>query len=302
MVIDSNSHPVIFGEVLFDVFPDGTAVLGGAPFNVAWHLQGLGFAPLFVSRVGKDKRGDQILRQMDQWGMDSSGVTQDSVYPTGIVNVTLEAGQPSFDIARDAAYDHIGSEIVRTLYQYDYYSILYHGSLINRTAVSARTLSLLRQTAPGIFVDINLRAPWWSKDKIGELLQGINWLKLNDAELQALTNRDIENTRQIEQAARAMLDKYQWDALIVTRGAQGALLVTGEQASSVTPVKVERMVDTVGAGDGFSAVCLAGIIRGWSYAETLKRAAEFAAAICQLRGAISQDEDFYSRYRNHWML
>ncbi len=158
MVIDSNSHPVIFGEVLFDVFPDGTAVLGGAPFNVAWHLQGLGLAPLLVSRVGKDKWGDQILRKMDQWGMDSSGVTRDSVYPTGMVSVSLDAGQPSFDIVQDVAYDNISPDIVRSLYQHDYYSILYHGSLINRTAVSARTLSLLRQTAPGIFVDINLRS------------------------------------------------------------------------------------------------------------------------------------------------
>ncbi len=139
-------------------------------------------------------------------------------------------------------------------------------------------------------------------DNINELLQGINWLKLNDVELQALTNCSIDHDQQIEQAARSMLEKYHWHALIVTRGAQGALLVTREQAYSVTSVKVDHMVDTVGAGDGFSAVCMAGIIKGWSYTVTLKRAAEFAAAICQQRGAISQDEDFYSLYRNYWML
>ncbi|MBA1332725.1 carbohydrate kinase, partial [Candidatus Endoriftia persephone str. Guaymas] len=51
------SHPIIFGEVLFDCFEDGSRVLGGAPFNVAWHLQALGAAPLFISRVGDDSLG-----------------------------------------------------------------------------------------------------------------------------------------------------------------------------------------------------------------------------------------------------
>jgi len=301
MVIESNSRPVIFGEVLFDVFPDGTAVLGGAPFNVAWHLQGLGLAPLFISRIGSDKRGDQILRRMDQWGMDTSGMVQDAKYPTGVVNVTLIDGQPTFDIVQDVAYDHIDSRLVRTLYQNNNYSILYHGSLISRTSTSAQTLSILRQTAPAIFVDINLRAPWWSADKIHELLVGINWLKLNDTELQALTGCNIDVEQEIEQAARTLLQKHAWQAVIVTRGAKGAMLFTAEHTHSVSPIKIRRMVDTVGAGDGFSAVSLAGLIKDWSYTTTLERAAEFAAEICQQRGAISQDEEFYRRYQNRWM-
>jgi fructokinase len=90
--------------------------------------------------------------------------------------------------------------------------------------------------------------------------------------------------------------------VIVTRGAKGAILFTPENTHSVSPIKIRRLVDTVGAGDGFSAVCLAGLIKDWSYPTTLKRAAEFAAEICQQRGAISQDEEFYNRYQNRWML
>ena len=68
------NRPIIFGEVLFDCFPDGSRVLGGAPFNVAWHLQAFGAEPLFVSRVGNDPMGRKIRDAMLQWGMDTSGL------------------------------------------------------------------------------------------------------------------------------------------------------------------------------------------------------------------------------------
>lgn len=78
----------LFGEVLFDHFPDGKQVLGGAPFNVAWHLQALGQAPLFISRVGTDPEGEQIRRSMDDWGMDLGGLQTDPALPTGRVSVS----------------------------------------------------------------------------------------------------------------------------------------------------------------------------------------------------------------------
>jgi len=263
--LSGSQRPVIFGEVLFDLFPDGTAVLGGAPFNVAWHLQGLGLSPLFISRVGQDKLGDRILRSMDEWAMDTSAVFQDPEHPTGRVQVSLQNEQPSFDIVQNVAYDHIETAMVRRLYANSTYAMLYHGSLIYRMPTSAQSLSLLRQMAPSIFVDINLRAPWWSKEQINELLQGINWLKLNEMELQTLTGGAVDENQLIEQNARAIYEKYNLQALIVTRGAEGAMLMTAGKTLNVAPVEVDRLVDTVGAGDGFSAVWLAGLLRGWSY-------------------------------------
>ena len=59
--------PAIFGEVLFDCFEDGSRVLGGAPFNVAWHLQAFGCKPLLISRVGDDPMGKLIRETMLQW-------------------------------------------------------------------------------------------------------------------------------------------------------------------------------------------------------------------------------------------
>ncbi|MGD8546496.1 MAG: carbohydrate kinase [Thiohalophilus sp.] len=295
-------RPVIYGEVLFDIFPDGTAVLGGAPFNVAWHLQGFGLEPLFVSRVGQDKLGDQILNKMDDWGMDTYAVTQDPDAETGQVKITLQDGQPEFDILPDVAFDHIPATGLEKLYNNQSYGTLYHGSLIYRMPKSADSLRLLRKAAPSIFVDINLRAPWWGKSQLEELIQGINWLKINDSELQEITGKSIENDQEVEQSARDMLKQYNLEAIIITRGAKGASLITAENTRHVAPAKIKRLVDTVGAGDGFSSVWLTGILKGWPEELILERAVAFAAAICQLRGAVSQDKEFYRQYRNLWNL
>ncbi|MFP3874139.1 MAG: carbohydrate kinase family protein [Thiohalophilus sp.] len=295
-------RPVVFGEVLYDIFPDGTEVLGGAPFNVAWHLQGLGLAPLFISRVGHDRLGDRILRAMDDWGMDTSAVFQDPDHPTGQVQVSLENGQPDFDIVPDVAYDHVMPDMVKNLYDHAAYGTLYHGSLSARMPESAQTLSLLRQRAPSIFMDSNLRVPWWNRTQLAELLQGINWIKLNENELAMLSGCQTDDKQSIEDATRGMLEHYGWQAAIVTRGNEGALLVNPEGTRQVAPVEVGRLVDTVGAGDGFSAVWLAGLLRDWSDEVKLQRAVEFASAICRLRGAINQDEAFYRYYRYLWTL
>ena len=118
-----SDRPVIFGEVLFDRFPDGTSVLGGAPFNVAWHLKALGLGPLFVTRVGKDRLGGRILAAMEAWGMDTRGVQEDPDHPTGTVEVWVENGEPSYEIAMPSAWDLIDAEKLPAA---DDPGILYH--------------------------------------------------------------------------------------------------------------------------------------------------------------------------------
>ena len=89
MINSEAKRPVIFGEVLFDRFPDGSAVLGGAPFNVAWNLQAFGQAPLLISRVGQDALGEQIRETMTDWSMDTSCLQSDMSHPTGIVDISF---------------------------------------------------------------------------------------------------------------------------------------------------------------------------------------------------------------------
>ena len=103
------SPPMVFGEVLFDCFPDGREVLGGAPFNIAWNLQAFGLSPLFISRVGDDNLGCHIQKKMVSWGMDTRGLQLDQRHPTGKVQIELTEGEPRFTILPDQAYDYIST-------------------------------------------------------------------------------------------------------------------------------------------------------------------------------------------------
>jgi len=296
-----SGRPIIFGEVLFDQFEDGAAVLGGAPFNVAWHLQGLGLAPLFISRVGSDAYGRRVMGMMQDWGMDVGGLQVDDEYPTGTVQVKLCEGQPEFTILPDQAYDHIERDAALHAAGGEPCSLIYHGSLVARAAVSQQTLqALCADTMLPKFVDINLRAPWWNAAQVRDLLHNTTWVKFNDAELAALSGREQIPQAELADAAAAFRRQYNLELLIVTLGDQGAFMVTPTTVVNGAPVQAVKLMDTVGAGDSFSAVTILGLIQGWPLERILDRALEFAAAVCGIRGATTDRRDFYRTYLEKW--
>lgn len=272
-------RPILFGEVLFDVFPDGRAVLGGAPFNVAWHLKGLGLDPLLISRVGEDREGDEILKAMDDFGMDISGIQRDPRHPTGCVKVSVDdGGRPAFAIPPAQAFDFIDPGDFPALPSR---GLLYHGTLAVRSPSSERALRALRGRRYPVLVDVNLRAPWWEKTKVEGMLDGAQWVKANGEEMEALGY-----------SPEAMMARFGLALLAVTHGEEGAVLVTPEGSCEGKAIPT-RLVDTVGAGDAFSAMLILGLLEGWVPREMLDRALAFSSRVCALRGAVG-DKGFYS--------
>jgi fructokinase len=288
-------RPLIFGEVLFDRFPDGSTVLGGAPFNVAWNLKALGLDPLLISRVGRDDLGADILAAMRGWGLDPRGIQTDDVHPTGTVEVALEDGEPRFEIAAGRAYDFIAAEDLPPLAGA---GVLYHGSLALRTEASRLALDRLRSTAAGpILMDVNLRDPWWNPELVARWMSQASWVKLNEDELARLVPEEPDLRRR---SAR-LLGQGDLATVLVTRGAAGAYAAGREGwTCAPAPVAAPAVVDTVGAGDAFSSVIILGISRGWPVAGTLDRALAFAAGVVGLRGATTVDRAFYEGFRTDW--
>jgi fructokinase len=297
------ARPVIFGEVLFDHFPDGQRVLGGAPFNVAWHLQGFGLKPLLISRIGNDDSGTELLARMEQWGMDLRGLQFDDRHPTGKVEVRMRAGGHDFDILPDQAYDFIQSEPALQLLEGNGLGMLYMGSLVCRGAVSRASLdSLLRKLRLPIFVDINLRPPWWNLARVEGALARARWAKLNEDELQELVGRELNGEEERQAQAEILRTRFDLELVILTLGAAGADFISAGSRLHGAPVPVEELVDTVGAGDAFSAVTLLGLTHGWSRERILERSLAFASRVCAQRGATADDPDLYQRLRREWGL
>ncbi|WP_019572136.1 MULTISPECIES: PfkB family carbohydrate kinase [unclassified Thioalkalivibrio] len=289
------TEPVlVFGEALFDVFPDGQQVLGGAPFNVAWNLHQLGATACFVGGVGRDDAGAQIRSAMRAIGMDERGLYDHPSAPTGRVDIHLDRGEPSYDIVPNQAYDDVSPSWAETLP--DPPALLYHGTLALR-AGNRGLLDHLRNRARRRFVDVNLRAPWYSLEDVHTWVRGADVIKLNRDELDELMPGSTPDRRAHDLLRKAEVR----EAVIVTLGAEGAEVhpAHGDVVKAPAP-DVTGFRDAVGAGDAFASVAIIGLVQGWATPLILDRALEFAARVCTLQGATSQDAAFYHAARENW--
>lgn len=286
----SQGELCIFGEVLFDHFPDGTRVLGGAPFNVAWHLQAFGQAPSFISRVGDDAEGRSIKEAMTTWGMCTDTLQMDSNLSTGRVSVKLIDDEPSYDIVNPCAYDAIKASDTKLNCQ-----LFYYGSLALRELVSRQSVKQIMINKPGIvFVDVNLRPPWWKKEQVLDMVSGADWVKLNSDELNLLYS---------SADGASFLTDYNLKGLVLTHGEKGAeVIIADGQRVKVQPEKKVSVVDTVGAGDAFASVIILGLSKGWPLDVIVNRAQDFASELVGQRGATVSDIGFYRSFINDWEL
>ena len=301
--ISYKGRPIIFGEVLFDQFSKSRTILGGAPFNVAWHLQGFGMDPFFISRIGQDRLGKKVLESMNDWDMDIGGIQLDFSYPTGTVQVDIEAEEPRYTIMPEQAYDYIDASSALEAAGQIEPSVLYHGSLALRNTTSCKAWrELTVNTGLPIFTDINLRDPWWKLEPVRNILKEARWAKMNHLELAKVIQRNNLKEKNINAAASKLCDEYNFSLLIITLGSQGALLTSGDKTWQGEPVPVENIVDTVGAGDAFSAINIIGIIHGWEPPVILERSLEFASQILKIRGATTDNISLYNDFTRRWKM
>ena len=293
---------LVFGEILIDRFPD-REVLGGAPFNVTRHLGAFGAVPVLVSRIGQDAAGARLLQTLESSGLSTHGVQLDSIYPTGLVEVNLTPEGHQFDIVPDQAYDHIHPRLSRMTALAANPELVYFGTLAQRANSHRALRHMLRAAGGQRFFDVNLRDPWVYADRLDWSLQHADIVKANDAELERLARLlDLKETS-AEDQAEALIQRYKLRGMLVTCGAAGAWwLDESTQVTAMTSDSVVEIRDTVGAGDAFSAVFMLGLLNGWAMPLTLQRAHRFAGAICGIRGAIPEHNDFYKPFIDEWFV
>ena len=294
---------LVFGEILIDRFPD-KEVLGGAPLNVTRHLGAFGCVPVLVSRIGQDAAGARLLQTLEASGLSTHGVQLDSIYPTGMVEVNFTPDGHQFDIVADQAYDHIHPRLSRMTALAANPELVYFGTLAQRANSHRALRHMLRAAGGQRFFDVNLRDPWVYADRLEWSLQHADIVKANDAELERLARLLNLDETSPEDQAEALIRRYKLRGMLITCGAAGAWWL--DESTQVTAAtsddSVVEILDTVGAGDAFSAVFMLGLLKGWAMPVTLQRAHHFAGAICGIRGAIPEHNDFYKPFIDEWFV
>ena len=278
-------HIIGIGEVLWDLLPGGRQ-LGGAPGNFASHARSLGAQVVLVSRVGADALGREAVERLSELGIPSAAIEVDGSRPTGTVGVELSAdGQPRFEIHRGVAWDAIeGNAAARAAVAGA--DVVCFGTLAQRSPASRRAIRALVAASPARalrILDVNLRQDYYSEEILRESLALANVLKLNDAELPRLAElfslAGDERTQ-----LRALALRHGLRLIAYTRGSRGSLLYADGRWSEHPGISA-HVVDTIGAGDSFTAAMAVGFLAGWALDRINAQANRVAAYVCSCAGA-----------------
>lgn len=284
---------VCFGEILWDNLPTGKKP-GGAPMNVAYHLNQLGMETSLITKVGNDDNGKELLSFLDEKGICGKHCQIDNTYPTSTVEVHInDDNEVRYEIVKPVAWDYIEDqkEIVALVADAD---VFVFGSLATRSLTSYTTLlSLLGKASYRVF-DVNLRAPHYTVNGIAEFLYQTDLLKLNIHELNLITGWFFSDCQTEFEKICCLQDKFGLPEIVVTKGSSGATYYTKNTQYNFPAFKV-TVNDTIGSGDSFLAAFLVKRLAGADIDETLSYAAALGAYVTMQSGACPS----YKKYDLH---
>jgi len=274
---------VCFGEILWDLFPDGKRI-GGAPFNVAKQLLQYGMHTKLISAVGKDDHGYEIMEILKQNSIAIDSIQIKSSLPTGNVTVQLDSyGSASYTISKPVAWDAI--EIKQKNEQLVADSdVFVYGSLAARSGVSNNTLFELLEYADFKVFDVNLRPPHFNFDLLQRLLLKADFIKFNDDELDLICSRFDLSAESIQSKMLLISNKFNAESVVVTLGSKGASLLHKDHFFQSKSYKVD-VKDTVGAGDAFLAALISSLENNTEPQVALNFACAMGALVASKAGA-----------------
>lgn len=274
-----------FGEVLWDILP-GKTLPGGAPMNVAYHLQKLSVPTAMISSIGDDEPGQRLLEILEQHKLTTEYIQIDSAHETGKVHAQPSSNAPlemKYDIVQPVAWDYISfTPALRELAQQPGDSFLVFGSLASRNMESRQTLLSLLKGNRTFVLDINLRPPHYEKELLAELLHQCHILKLNEAEL-SIIGAWHQWPDNMEAQVKALGLQYAIPTIIVTLGEKGAALLKKGKFYQHPGYKV-NVADTIGSGDAFLAGFLYSTIKRYSPSDALAFSCALGAVVASYHG------------------
>jgi fructokinase len=282
-----HAEVVCFGEVLWDILPSGP-LPGGAPMNVAYHLKKLGNSAAFISKIGLDNYGADLIKILSHHGLSTEYVEVDYTHATGLVYANPnEHNEVVYDIVFPSAWDFIEwNDDYNTLLQDSKFFV--YGSLTSRSKPSRDTLERLLEIAKIKVLDINLRPPHFNRRQVAYLLKKSDILKMNIAELELITGWFSKFTS-TEDRIKLIQDRFKINTVIITMGGDGAIINDKGILHRHPGFKVV-VADTIGSGDSFLAGFLHQLLNGAPVEKALDFASALGAFIATKSGACPEYE------------
>lgn len=278
---------VIFGEMLWDCFSD-KSIPGGAPMNVALHTQYLGLETSFISRIGDDNWGKELIDFVESKSLNTDLIQVDEHYDTSRVLVDdTDKENIKYEIVEPVAWDFIqwSKDMQKTVDKADAFIF---GSLAARNEDSRNALFKLLETPALKILDINLRAPYFEASLLEKLLEKADILKINDDELDLLIDI-FKLAKDWDKSLEKLVEIFELQMICVTKGSAGAIIFDGEKSYSHPGYKV-KVEDTVGSGDAFLSGFIYKSLSGDSPKEILDFACALGALVATNKGGTPQYE------------
>lgn len=280
-MIEQQLNIICFGEVLWDILPE-TRQVGGAPLNVAFHLQSLGCTATIISKVGDDDLGRELLEFVVERGLDVSFIQHGKTHLTGVAKANVsDSNEVTYKILQPVAWDYIETTDAMLAKNNEADAIIF-GSLASRSEITFDTLKTLLLTASYKVFDVNMRSPYDSSEIINELMQVADFIKLNEVELATIAQRMGLSGGEEEQI-KAICNAYNAEVICVTKGENGATLYK-EGIFYHHPGFPITVTDTIGSGDAFLSALVYKLLSNHSPKDSLAYACALGSLVATKRG------------------
>lgn len=296
-MIKENPYVVCFGEVLWDIFPEGTRA-GGAPFNAAYNVHKMGTDVKMLSRIGNDELGKKLTDQIKGWGLTTEYIQVDSEHPTSTVIAKIdEHNEATYDIVNHVAWDYIDflpghKELISSAEAFVF------GSLSARNPKSKETLLKLIEFAKLKIFDVNFRPPFIDIDLIKELLHKADIVKMNKAEMRQIMEFLSEEYISEDESVTFIQNHFNIKEIVLTKGSKGARYFIGDRNYGFGAVPI-KIADTVGSGDAFLSGFISKRIQGKIPEEIMTEAISLGAFITSKSGACPDYEyEEFQKFKN----
>jgi len=283
-----NKKIVAFGEVVWDILPNGK-VLGGTPLNLVYHCNSFSEQGFLLSRVGDDDLGNEAIEKLRELGISDDNVQSDTEFPTGTVHISFENNyEPRYIVTPDVAFDHIefSSEALKLVRDAD---CLFYGLLPQRFGISKNTLRELIKESPESlhFFDLKLFEHFFNVRVVENLLESSNVVRIKEKEILFLSRELGLNDETLNKFSEELSKKYKIDLILVTRGQNGVFAFHKRKGAFFDPGYNIEMVDNIGSGMAFSAGFLHYYLNGKPIQQALNFGNAAGAINTTKRGATS---------------